>query len=66
MILVAMFSLAHDVSIMVYCVHEGGFSMNVIEAISSRRSIRQFTSQPISSEDLQTILAAGIGALDWI
>ena len=34
--------------------------MNMIDAISTRRSVRQFTSQPISDDALQTILAAGM------
>ncbi|MCX4310908.1 MAG: nitroreductase family protein [Desulfovibrio sp.] len=34
--------------------------MNIINAISTRRSVRQFTSQPISDEDLHTILTAGM------
>ena len=34
--------------------------MNIIDAISTRRSMRQFTSRPISNDDLHTILAAGM------
>lgn len=34
--------------------------MNVIDAISTRRSVRQFTAQPVSDDDLHTILAAGM------
>jgi nitroreductase len=33
--------------------------MDVIEAIRKRRSIRQFTADPISREDLETIVDAG-------
>lgn len=36
--------------------------MNILDAISTRRSVRQFTSQAISDEDLHTILAAGMPA----
>lgn len=34
--------------------------MNIIDTISTRRSVRQFTSQPISDDNLHTILAAGM------
>ncbi len=34
--------------------------MNIIEAISGRRSVRRFTSRPISDGDLHTILCAGM------
>ena len=34
--------------------------MNILDAISTRRSVREFTSQPISDDDLHTILAAGM------
>ena len=34
--------------------------MNILDAISTRRSVRQFTSQAISDDDLHTILAAGM------
>lgn len=34
--------------------------MNIIDGIFSRRSVRKFTSQPVSDNDLHTILAAGI------
>jgi nitroreductase len=33
--------------------------MNILEAIFTRRSIRKFTGEPVSEEDLQTILRAG-------
>ncbi|CCQ92806.1 putative NADH dehydrogenase/NAD(P)H nitroreductase [[Clostridium] ultunense Esp] len=36
--------------------------MNVLEAIMTRRSIRKFTGEPISEEDLKTILKAGFQA----
>ncbi len=36
--------------------------MNVLEAIFTRRSIRKFTGEPISEEDLKTILKAGFQA----
>ena len=44
---------------------------DVLDAIRNRRSIRQFTDQPISEEDLHTILEAGmsgptcVNARDW-
>lgn len=34
--------------------------MNIIDGIFSRRSVRKFTSRPISDSDLHTILAAGM------
>ena len=34
--------------------------MNIIDGIFSRRSVRKFTSQPVSDNDLHTILAAGM------
>lgn len=34
--------------------------MNILDVISTRRSVREFTSQPISDDDLHTILAAGM------
>lgn len=34
--------------------------MNMIDAITTRRSVRQFTSQPVSDGDLHTILSAGM------
>ncbi len=33
--------------------------MEVLEAISTRRSIRKFTGQPVNEDDLHTILRAG-------
>ncbi len=36
--------------------------MNVLEAIDSRRSIREFTEETISEQDLKTILKAGFQA----
>ena len=41
----------------------GGIVMNpVLETLLTRRSIRSFTSQPVSKEDLQTIVNAAIYA----
>ncbi|MBQ9153179.1 MAG: nitroreductase family protein [Solobacterium sp.] len=45
--------------------------MNTIETIMKRRSIRSFADQPISDEDIRTILKAGmagpscVNARDW-
>ena len=45
--------------------------MNTIEAISNRRSVRDFTDREISQEDITTILKAGmsgpscVNARDW-
>lgn len=36
--------------------------MDIIEAISSRRSIRTFTGAPVSAEDLKSVLQAGFQA----
>ena len=36
--------------------------MNILEAINSRRSIRKFTGEIISDQDLKTILKAGFQA----
>lgn len=36
--------------------------MDVLEAIMSRRSIRKYTGEPISEQDLETILRAGFQA----
>ncbi|MCF6464785.1 nitroreductase family protein [Clostridium sp. Cult2] len=36
--------------------------MDILEAIFTRRSIRKFTGEPISEEDLKTILKAGFQA----
>lgn len=36
--------------------------MNVIEAILTRRSIRKFTGEPVSEQDLETVLRAGCQA----
>lgn len=36
--------------------------MNILDAISTRRSIRSYTGQPISEEQLKTILKAGFQA----
>lgn len=36
--------------------------MNVLDAINGRRSIRKYTSEPISEEQLETILKAGFQA----
>lgn len=38
------------------------YLMDVLEAINSRRSIRKFTGEVISDEDLKTILKAGFQA----
>lgn len=45
--------------------------MNTLEAIFSRKSIRKYTDEPISKEDIETILLAGmsgpsaVNARDW-
>ena len=36
--------------------------MNVSESISSRRSIKKFTSRPVSREDIEALLAAAVTA----
>ncbi|NJB68383.1 nitroreductase [Desulfobaculum xiamenense] len=36
--------------------------MNVLEAIATRRSIRKFTDQPVSADDLRAILEAAMTA----
>lgn len=36
--------------------------MNIIDAINTRRSIRKYTNEPISEEQLETILRAGFQA----
>ena len=36
--------------------------MDVFEAIHTRRSIRKYTDEPVSDEDLQRILAAAMDA----
>ena len=38
--------------------------MDVFEAIHTRRSIRKYTDEPVSDEDLQRILAAAMAAPD--
>ena len=41
--------------------HEtGGFVMDLLELLLTRRSIRQYTGQSLSQEDLETILDAGL------
>lgn len=36
--------------------------MDVLEAISTRRSIREFTGEPLKQEELETVLKAGFSA----
>jgi len=36
--------------------------MDVLQAIFTRRSIRKFTGEPVSDEDMQTLLKAGFSA----
>jgi nitroreductase len=36
--------------------------MDILEAILTRRSIRKFTGEPVSDEELQTVLRAGFQA----
>lgn len=36
--------------------------MNVLDAIFTRRSIRKFTGEPVSEQDMQTLLKAGFSA----
>lgn len=36
--------------------------MDILQAISTRRSIRKYTGQPVSNQDLETIIKAGFQA----
>ena len=36
--------------------------MNVSDAISTRRSIKRFTSRPVTREEIETILSAAVAA----
>jgi len=40
--------------------------MNVLEAIKERRSVRRFTTDPVSREDLTTIIEAAQWAPSWV
>ena len=40
--------------------------MDVFEAIRNRRSVRRFTDEPVSNEDLEKVLQAGRWAPSWV
>jgi nitroreductase len=41
-------------------------AMNVMEAIQERRSVRRFTEEPVSREDLEKVLEAARWAPSWV
>jgi len=40
--------------------------MNVLEAVRKRRSVRRFTPEPVSPEDLEQVLTAARWAPSWV
>jgi nitroreductase len=40
--------------------------MNVLEAIRKRRSVRRFTQEPVSPQDLESVLTAARWAPSWV